>query len=74
VTTVRPGDNDQLLVSSRATSRKRHRQQGQGQDRLPAAGAQGAMTDLPDYVISGDGSFVGIENLGAYHSVSRPRS
>lgn len=68
VTTVRPGDNDQLLVSSRAISRKltTGSKDKARTDYLQQV-LKEAMTDLPDYVISGDGSFVGIENLGAYH-------
>lgn len=66
-TTVRPSGEGLLLVSSRVTGQKlttdaRDSKKADFMQQL----LREAMTDLPDYVITDDGSFVRIDNLGAY--------
>jgi hypothetical protein len=67
VTTVKPSGKDELVVSSRVTNRK---MTSNTKDEKKADFMQKllkeAMTDLPDYVVTEDGDFVRIDNLGAY--------
>lgn len=67
VTAVRPSGDDQLLVSSRVTSQKMttNAKDAKKTDFVQQL-LKEATTNLPDYVITGDGDFVRIDNLGAY--------
>ncbi len=62
---VRPGDQDELIVSTRVVK----------QDVIDADGAKGdylskllkqITTEIPDYVINNEGEFVRVDNLSAY--------
>jgi hypothetical protein len=67
VSTVKPLDNGQLLVSSRVTGQKMTStvKDKSKTDYLQKV-LKEALSDQPDYVITDDGSFVRIENLDAY--------
>ena len=65
LSTVRPGDHDELIVSTRVVR----------QDVIDGDGAKGdylskllkeITTEIPDYVISNEGEFVRVDNLSAY--------
>ncbi len=65
LTTVRPGDENELVVSTRTMSRNAGAAQ-------PIAGDYGRAlvkqlgAEIPDYVVSRDGEFIRVANLSAY--------
>lgn len=68
-TAIRPRGENQLLISTQVLDfSMTPNDKDKDQDRYMQNVLQQAMTQIPDYVVGTDGSFVGIENMGAYYA------
>jgi hypothetical protein len=65
LSTVRPGDHDELIVSTRVVKQDVVNGDGTKDDYLSKLLKQ-ITTEIPDYVISNEGEFVRVDNLSAY--------
>lgn len=67
-TTVRPLEDEGLLVSTRVTDFKvASSDQDAARNNFMQNLMQQATSEIPDYVVSPDGEFIRVENLGAYY-------
>jgi hypothetical protein len=65
LSTVRPGDHDELIVSTRVVNQDVINGDSRKGDYLSKLLKQ-ITTEIPDYVISNEGEFVRVDNLSAY--------
>lgn len=67
-TKVRPLEDEGLLVSTRVTDFKvASSDQDEAKNNFMQNLMQQATSEIPDYVVSADGEFIRVENLGAYY-------
>lgn len=72
-TTIRPRGEDQLLIGTQVldygmNTSPDDKDKNKNKDSYMQNLLQQTMTQIPDYVVGTDGSFVGIENMGAYYA------
>jgi len=65
LSTVRPGDHDELVVSTRVVQQDVVNRDADKGDYLSTLLKQ-ITTEIPDYIINSDGEFVRVDNLSAY--------